>query len=228
MERPWLVWSNEHGAFWRPNESGYTARIEEAGRYSKAQAEAICKDASPRAWSTSPNDVPPEICMPAPEALDDQFASPPGGTIRSGVDDVRGGDSGNPPAPDSPPHHHVFEFPKDCKLEVRGVMHVHYTNGETAVLTGESITIDADETIACYVDDKTGRLTYIRTGRMKEEPVTRRVKIRATIDYEIDVPTTMTGEQIEADPTVIDSLEDIAADYGLHDYTKFEYLGEVE
>lgn len=69
MEAPWIVWSNEHRAFWAPNRHGYTGRIEKAGRYSKADAEAICKGANYRANSTIYEGTPPEICMHAPEAL---------------------------------------------------------------------------------------------------------------------------------------------------------------
>lgn len=42
----WLVWSNQHGMWWRPNRSGYTAFIEEAGRYSRAEAERIVAQAT--------------------------------------------------------------------------------------------------------------------------------------------------------------------------------------
>lgn len=71
---PWLVWSNEHNAFWRPNRCGYTRLIDQAGRYSKAEAEAICHAAQPRANSTIYEGEPPETCMPAPEALETQAA----------------------------------------------------------------------------------------------------------------------------------------------------------
>jgi hypothetical protein len=36
-----LVWSEEHGAWWRSGGAGYTHSMEQAGRYTKAQAEAI-------------------------------------------------------------------------------------------------------------------------------------------------------------------------------------------
>ena len=39
--RPWLVWSNQHGMWWRGGERGYTRYIEEAGRYTHAAAAAI-------------------------------------------------------------------------------------------------------------------------------------------------------------------------------------------
>ncbi len=69
VEAPWIVWSNEHRAFWAPNRRGYTPRIEKAGRYTKVEAEAICNGANYRANSTIYKDTPPEICMPAPEAF---------------------------------------------------------------------------------------------------------------------------------------------------------------
>lgn len=37
MER-YLIWSNEHRAWWRPNARGYTTFIESAGRYSRDEA----------------------------------------------------------------------------------------------------------------------------------------------------------------------------------------------
>lgn len=41
-----LVWSNQHAAWWRPARRGYTTIIEEAGRYDRGEAEAIVKDAT--------------------------------------------------------------------------------------------------------------------------------------------------------------------------------------
>lgn len=72
---PWIVWSNEHRAFWAPNRCGYTARIEKAGRYTRAEAETICNGANYRANSRLNYGTPPEICMPAPEALSTPPAS---------------------------------------------------------------------------------------------------------------------------------------------------------
>jgi hypothetical protein len=37
-----LIWSNEHGAWWGPAACGYVRRIADAGRYSHAQALDIC------------------------------------------------------------------------------------------------------------------------------------------------------------------------------------------
>lgn len=39
---PYLIWSNKHGAWWRPNSAGYTAEIEQAGHYTRAQAIHQC------------------------------------------------------------------------------------------------------------------------------------------------------------------------------------------
>jgi len=41
-----LIWSNQHGMWWRPGKRGYTGNIEEAGRYDRASAEAIVADAT--------------------------------------------------------------------------------------------------------------------------------------------------------------------------------------
>ena len=74
QERPYVVFSWEHNAFWRPARCGYTRIIEKAGRYSREEAEAICRDADYRTYAEQKNadpDVPPsEICFPAPEAAD--------------------------------------------------------------------------------------------------------------------------------------------------------------
>ena len=36
--RRYLVWSNEHRMWWRPNSCGYTTDIAQAGRYTRAEA----------------------------------------------------------------------------------------------------------------------------------------------------------------------------------------------
>jgi hypothetical protein len=41
-----LIWSNQHGMWWRPNRRGYTQIIDEAGRYSADEAEAIVRQAT--------------------------------------------------------------------------------------------------------------------------------------------------------------------------------------
>ena len=42
----WLIWSNQHGKWWRPAECGYTDLIDEAGRYERTEADRIVADAT--------------------------------------------------------------------------------------------------------------------------------------------------------------------------------------
>lgn len=37
----YLIWSNEYGKWWRPRHCGYTALIEEAGRYTLEEARQL-------------------------------------------------------------------------------------------------------------------------------------------------------------------------------------------
>lgn len=41
-----LIWSNEHGAWWRPQRCGYTPYKSLAGEYSLEEAVQICGDAN--------------------------------------------------------------------------------------------------------------------------------------------------------------------------------------
>lgn len=45
----YLIWSNEHRAWWGPNERGYVRSLALAGRYSRMIALAICRRAIPTA-----------------------------------------------------------------------------------------------------------------------------------------------------------------------------------
>ena len=45
MDRDYLVWSNEHGAWWGPGRHGYRKRLSEAGRYTQAEALEISAQA---------------------------------------------------------------------------------------------------------------------------------------------------------------------------------------
>lgn len=60
----WLVWSNEHRAWWGPNRSGYTSIVERAGRYTLGDALDICD-----VRSQEPGKNPTELVQPAPEWL---------------------------------------------------------------------------------------------------------------------------------------------------------------
>ncbi|WP_294275813.1 hypothetical protein [uncultured Sphingomonas sp.] len=62
----YLVWSNEHRAWWDAEERGYTRIIERAGRYTRAAALTI---ASRRGggWQTESN--PYEIAIPEADAI---------------------------------------------------------------------------------------------------------------------------------------------------------------
>jgi hypothetical protein len=68
----WVVWSNEHLAYWGPHERGYTRRIEAAGRYTRDQARAICFPGRGRAGSPPDGDgswPPPEMMFPDPQPV---------------------------------------------------------------------------------------------------------------------------------------------------------------
>ncbi len=45
----YLIWSNEHRAWWGPGRAGYSVGIQGAGRYSRDSAIDICRDAIPSA-----------------------------------------------------------------------------------------------------------------------------------------------------------------------------------
>ncbi len=61
----YLIWSNEHGAWWRPGCHGYTLDIREAGRY--AEKDATMTVAQAGAWGPHGPEVPNEVMVLAPE-----------------------------------------------------------------------------------------------------------------------------------------------------------------
>lgn len=77
MNGPWLVWSNKHGMWWQPDQAGYTATIDNAGRYSAAEAAAIVEQSSVDGQVMLQRDnafgvameVAPSVIVPAPEAM---------------------------------------------------------------------------------------------------------------------------------------------------------------
>lgn len=46
MSDKWLIWSNEHCAWWRPNYASYCYERKDAGRYSFEEACHIVKNAN--------------------------------------------------------------------------------------------------------------------------------------------------------------------------------------
>lgn len=69
----WLIWSNEHRAWWKPMKCGYTRDVQEAGRYSYEEARRIVDDACfpGRTWTGNMHreEAPPEVLVPSPEFL---------------------------------------------------------------------------------------------------------------------------------------------------------------
>jgi hypothetical protein len=61
----YIIWSNEHKAYWRPNAAGYTKAKSQAGRYSLADAIAICDDAN---LNRDDNQAPQETMLAVREA----------------------------------------------------------------------------------------------------------------------------------------------------------------
>lgn len=67
----WLIWSNEHSAWWKPNGMGYTQSVADAGRYSFAEAMQIVRSAciDCRWTDCAAIGVPNEIIVPSPETI---------------------------------------------------------------------------------------------------------------------------------------------------------------
>lgn len=57
MDDTWLIWSNEHGAWWGWNHRGYVEKREDAGRYTLDEAHKICHGANQFRGSKMPNEV---------------------------------------------------------------------------------------------------------------------------------------------------------------------------
>lgn len=63
----YVIWSNEHQAWWGPGKHGYTRYLTQAGHYSRAEAQLIAADAR-GGWD--PGKPPPEIALPLRDALE--------------------------------------------------------------------------------------------------------------------------------------------------------------
>lgn len=66
----YLIWSNEHQAWWRQNSAGYTMLVEDAGRYSRDEALKIASDAR-NGWRAG--QAPPEIAISEADVLAHRF-----------------------------------------------------------------------------------------------------------------------------------------------------------
>ena len=58
-EQLYLIWSNEHTAWWKRNRYGYTNDRSEAGRFTLAEASEIVQKAN--CWTE--DDLPPQEAM---------------------------------------------------------------------------------------------------------------------------------------------------------------------
>jgi len=59
MTAQYVVWSNEHSAWWGPRRSGYYTHLSAAGRYDRNEAIRICVDArGGRRFNSNPSEVP--------------------------------------------------------------------------------------------------------------------------------------------------------------------------
>ena len=63
----YLVWSNQHSAWWRANSRGYTKDLAQAGIYSRMETIAICAGARD-GWRDG--ETPPEIPVVAADAFE--------------------------------------------------------------------------------------------------------------------------------------------------------------
>ena len=62
MNLNWLIWSNEHHAWWKANKCGYTKDVATAGRYLFDDAIEICRDAR-NTEGTPPETMIREDCL---------------------------------------------------------------------------------------------------------------------------------------------------------------------
>lgn len=87
VAEPYLVWSNQHRAWWRPNSCGYTIDVRAAGHYSREEAISISGQ-SRDGWG-KPTDLPDELAIPLsalPKNIRAAIAPPPEPTGGNGED----------------------------------------------------------------------------------------------------------------------------------------------
>lgn len=69
----YLIWSNEHQAWWRPNSCGYTIYVDAAGRYGRDEALSIASGARD-GWIEG--EPPPEIAISEADILAHKMQMP--------------------------------------------------------------------------------------------------------------------------------------------------------
>lgn len=62
----YVIWSNEHGSWWKSNRCGYSRHFDLAGRYTFEEAQQICADANRYLRDFEERK---EVLMLAPESL---------------------------------------------------------------------------------------------------------------------------------------------------------------
>ena len=73
MDEQYLIWSNEHRAWWRPDRCGYTRDVRTAGRYSRQ--EAIETSGTARCGWVDPRRLPDEIAVKIQDLPPQVFAA---------------------------------------------------------------------------------------------------------------------------------------------------------
>ena len=84
VELRFVIYSREHNAWWAPGRHGYRKQLEQAGTYTKAEADEICQNAG-KHFDGGPN----EFRMLSPNSIHDfeQMISPaPSGVEKGGVE----------------------------------------------------------------------------------------------------------------------------------------------
>lgn len=70
VSQGWLIWNNEYRMWWCARRSGYTRFVDDAGRYSLADAQEILRQHPETFTDHEPNPIPRLCLHPSPELLD--------------------------------------------------------------------------------------------------------------------------------------------------------------
>jgi hypothetical protein len=79
----WLVWSNEHSAWWRPNAAGYCTNVLDAGRYTLEEAMEHCDTRS-----RDPQKDDPEVMVHVDKALRGEHGIPEYAHLKAWMDEL--------------------------------------------------------------------------------------------------------------------------------------------